>query len=629
MTFACIFPIRFGWKFFVGSLAIGMVAFGLLLWSTSRSGGAGPNQEAEEAYARNDWAEAAKLANDRLRNEKNDVEALRVLARSMARQGKDDLATAIYENRVKLDGMQAEDRFLLGQMIARQGNADLALGVWHKAMATDPAHAEMIEEFASLSARKARIEEAAVAADSLAKLPGHEAKGHLLAGIFRSMLEDYAGSVTSFRRAFEIDPEVRTGFLPADRVSKLFARNLLRTDAPTEVAEASKLGGLENQVDDDETAWLLARAELRLGRAKPESDLSKKAFEFRQNHPLEIEPAPFAGEVQCTKCHDEIARSYSKSRHASSFRAGQALLELPLPEAPLKDPDDPAVSHHFERTQDHVEIVTRKGDQELLRVLAEFAFGTPQRYVTMVGRDGAGLYRAARLSHYSGENGSGWDRTSGDSGQEDKSQDVLGQTVHVRDGVVRCLACHVTSPRDFRKDATKRSAAFADRGLGCESCHGPGSDHILAAKAEMPDLAIRSLVGIDGIGMNKVCVDCHTVGDPNEIRASPEDPKWVRSAGVTFPLSRCFTQSGGKLSCMTCHDPHSSEKIEPVKFESKCIDCHSRPPAKAEVTNNADFRAETVCGTGATKDCLNCHMPKIPVPVLHESLTDHYIRVRK
>jgi len=629
VTFECISPIRLLWKFFAGTLVVAVSAFGLMIWFAGRPENDGPNHEADAAYLRKDWAQASKLANDRLRIEKNDLDALRILARSMARQGKDDLATAIYENRVKLDGMKAEDRFLLGQMIARQGNGELALSVWQKALTTDPDHAEMLESMASLSAQKLRVEEAAAAAESLAKLPGQEAKGLLLAGIFQSMMDNYPASVISFRKSFAIDSEVRTDFMTPDRVSRLFARNLLRTGSAAEVAGALQRKGAGISEGDDETSWLMARAELQQGQARPDSELQKKASEYRQNHPLEIEPAPFAGEAQCTKCHEEIARSYSASRHASSFRHGPSLKQLPFPDRPQADPDDPEVSHHFETKQDRVEIVTRKGDQELLRVLAEYAFGTPERYVTMVGRDGSGQYRAARLSHYSGTDGSGWDRTSGDADHDDKAKDVLGQTVHVRDGVVRCLACHVTSPRDFRKDATERTAAFMDRGLGCESCHGPGSNHLIAAKAEMPDLAIRSLIGIDGHGMNKVCVDCHTVGDPNEIRATPDDPKWVRSAGVTFPLSRCFTQSQGKLSCITCHDPHSSEKIAPAAFDSKCIQCHSRPSLEPLKNASTEFRAETVCGTGATKDCLNCHMPKVPVPVLHESLTDHYIRVRK
>ena len=36
----------------------------------------------------------------------------------------------------------------------------------------------------------------------------------------------------------------------------------------------------------------------------------------------------------------------------------------------------------------------------------------------------------------------------------------------------------------------------------------------------------------------------------------------------------------------------------------------------------------TVCPVNATAKCLECHMPKVPMPTLHRDLTDHYIRVR-
>lgn len=587
------------------------------------------NTNAQKAYDSGDWATAARLANQQLRTDRADQEAVRILARSSAREGRDDIATSLYENRLGLRAMQAEDHFLLGRIIAGQGNSDLALGIWEKALKTDPDHAEMLESFACMSAQKMHLEEAVTAVSRLAGRPGLEAKGLLLQGIFKSLMEDPAGSAKSIGQALQIDDKIQSSFMTSDQQMKLFIKDLLRTSQPAEArVQINRFYG-DSAANDLEIGWLLSRIEMQEGQAKPESNWAKQGQAYRQSNPLAMEPAGYVGSARCVKCHTEITENYRQTRHANSFHHGPALLSLPRPSKPLQDFDDPLVSHAVQPTADgRMEIVTRRDDQEVLRVLVDYAFGTPDRYLTMVGRDQNKTYRAARISHYAGLKGSGWDRTSGDTGHSESNHDVMGQEVHARDGVVRCLACHVTTPRDFRGNRPadeKRTAAAADSGIGCEKCHGPGENHLAAIKLNLPDPAIRSLTGLNAGDVNKACVDCHTVGDPREVIASPEDPKWVRSAGVTFPLSKCFKESQGQLSCLSCHAPHQPSPDSPAFYESKCLQCHSADkPAKIET----QFKT-VICKINAKKDCLNCHMPKVPVPVLHDSLTDHYIRVRK
>src|SRR6185312_9405567 len=48
------------------------------------------------AYERADWDEAAILARERLKEEPSDLEAMRLLARSAARQGRDETAQSLY-----------------------------------------------------------------------------------------------------------------------------------------------------------------------------------------------------------------------------------------------------------------------------------------------------------------------------------------------------------------------------------------------------------------------------------------------------------------------------------------------------------------------------------------------------
>ena len=189
-----------------------------------------------------------------------------------------------------------------------------------------------------------------------------------------------------------------------------------------------------------------------------------------------------------------------------------------------------------------------------------------------------------------------------------------------RDGVVRCVYCHVTNFRDFRDPPPEGgfAATVADAGIGCERCHGPGGNHLAAIKSGFPDRAIVNAGTAASSAITAQCADCHVVGLTRDINAAPEDPDYVRSPGLTLTFSRCYTESDGALSCLTCHDPHRNDE-EPVEFyETRCLSCHSRKNA-----------SQSACRVNPSTNCLSCHMPKIPVAILHSSLTDHYIRVRK
>ncbi len=266
--------------------------------------------------------------------------------------------------------------------------------------------------------------------------------------------------------------------------------------------------------------------------------------------------------------------------------------------------------------------VETKVDDRIYKTLIDYAYGTSDRYVTMVGRDGDGGYRAVRRSLFHEGKQIGWGRTSGDAGNTNKTEQVRGQPISVRDGVVRCLFCHVTNPREFRDpDKDGPGPEAADSGIGCERCHGPGANHILAAEADLADRAIVNVGPVSAEAVTAQCSVCHIVGDASEMQNRREDPIWVRSAGATTTFSRCYTESQGGLSCLTCHDPHKDAKHSPAFYEQKCLSCHS-------VSSSAKAGA-TVCKVNPSRDCLTCHMPKVPMPVLHTSLTDHYIRVHR
>ena len=80
--------------------------------------------------------------------------------------------------------------------------------------------------------------------------------------------------------------------------------------------------------------------------------------------------------------------------------------------------------------------------------------------------------------------------------------------------------------------------------------------------------------------------------------------------------SKCKQKSGDRLTCTTCHDPHSSVAPEQrISFyRSKCIACH----------NDATFIAQH---HPENPDCASCHMPRqTTADIAHEQVTDHRIQ---
>ncbi|HKI18441.1 MAG TPA: tetratricopeptide repeat protein [Isosphaeraceae bacterium] len=629
------------WRVALGTVVLAVVGCGIALVPALLRLFPEPLTQGRRAYDRGDWAAATRSAREALKARVGDPAALRLLARSSVHLGRDDTAIAIYTQRLDDKAIQAEDYVLMGVAMKRRGQEDLALQVWNKALEAEPVPARILDELTQLFyeegaetgtseyIKRHPFDQAARAAEQLGQQPGWESRGDMMLGVIRGASNDVPGAAEAFRRVLDRDPKVADNTPEPVKLRKRLARTFLRVGRPAEARP--HLQALLARGPDPEVSWLLSRVYLQQGATAETQGALVRAGSYRSDNPLEEEPSPYVGEARCQKCHPAIFEQSLASRHTQTYYRGAQLRALPRPDRPLRDPTDPKVTHAIKEVDGSLWEETRVGDT-VLRSLIEYAFGTSDRYLTMVSHDARDQYHIVRLSHYHTAEGRGWDRTILDVDEPTHAEDFQGRTISVRDEVVRCLYCHITYPRAGQE---RIGPETADRAIGCERCHGPGAHHVAAVAAGLSDLAIVNPASASPRAVTqKQCNDCHIL-DRNYKQDDREAPSWIRSQGAGWTWSRCNTESNGAFGCVTCHDPHKSARaFTTAQYEAKCLACHTAtmvhplggPRPRAQVTTEPGSH---VCPVDPAKGCIKCHMPVVQTTSSHMYLIDHYIRIRR
>ena len=104
---------------------------------------------------------------------------------------------------------------------------------------------------------------------------------------------------------------------------------------------------------------------------------------------MEPEPASFVGEASCATCHAGIFRDQNKSRHARTYFSKDQFQAINVPIRPIADPYNAQVSPAFHKRADSLEVETRV-DGQVYQTIVDYAFGSGNRCVTLVGHDQAG-----------------------------------------------------------------------------------------------------------------------------------------------------------------------------------------------------------------------------------------------
>jgi len=199
--------------------------------------------------------------------------------------------------------------------------------------------------------------------------------------------------------------------------------------------------------------------------------------------------------------------------------------------------------------------------------------------------------------------------------------DALGRAIG-GDEPQQCFGCHTTGAVNGMELKLDRLSA----GIGCEACHGPGEKHLLAMKQKKFDEP--QIFNPGGLGAHELsqsfCGTCHTSFEQAMLQPGQSGINNIRFQPYRIFNSRGHNNNDPRIGCLACHNPHEHLRKEATYYDAKCLACHLTKPADAKT----ERRKDAACPVSTTK-CTTCHMPKVELPGMHASFTDHWIRIAK
>ncbi len=182
----------------------------------------------------------------------------------------------------------------------------------------------------------------------------------------------------------------------------------------------------------------------------------------------------------------------------------------------------------------------------------------------------------------------------------------------------QCLPCHVTGwVKGYDPASDAWASGWAEAGVGCEACHGPGAAHVARRRRgerepEPPYGAVAPRADTP-----TTCAPCHS-------RRTEIAPGWVPGAplydhfdpelldtGVYHPdgqvREEAYEYTSFEMSrmaargvvCQDCHEPHTARLR--ADGNALCLRCHDAGLDTPAHTHHA--------ADGAGGRCVDCHMP--------------------
>ncbi|HVO96599.1 MAG TPA: ammonia-forming cytochrome c nitrite reductase subunit c552 [Bryobacteraceae bacterium] len=351
----------------------------------------------------------------------------------------------------------------------------------------------------------------------------------------------------------------------------------------------------------------------------------------------------YAGMAACAKCHAEIHRQWTHSRHSKMVQpATKESVKGDFKAASVRLRD----LTYLLRERDGVYYITET-----------YLTGKPQEHrvdYTLGNR---------RIQHYLTTLDDGkiivlppsWDvLRKGWFHNLDIADPDQPEGVEVQVWNKNCYSCHVSQQeKNFNAETNEYKTAWLDFGTNCERCHGPGKAHVehysspTPPKGKATDIVVQTR--LDAARNTMVCAQCHSFrdiyargfaaganyydyflpileydqpkdGDP----AYWPDGRTRRFSNDSYGLwqSECFLKGG--VTCVACHTTVHDVEIEKnpqlrPTANALCTRCHT--------AIGAAVPAHTHHAAGsAGSSCIECHMPRTVYSIKAE-IRDHSMTI--
>jgi predicted CXXCH cytochrome family protein len=326
----------------------------------------------------------------------------------------------------------------------------------------------------------------------------------------------------------------------------------------------------------------------------------------------------YVGSLACKQCHAAVYERWSKTRMANVVTDPKERPEVVIPDFNKPDP-----------------VLTFK----LSDVALVYGTKWKQRYFTKVGDDYFPL-------------GAQWDVTHKQwrpylvAPNTDWWVSHYGPTNAERPTGPLCDGCHSVNYNIQTKTVTEWN-------VGCERCHGPGSEHVRRPAAT----TIVNPAKLDFVHANDTCIQCHSQGQPlsNPIQGKYydwpvgfhqggnlqdfwklEEHKLGEASFTHFPDGTAhknrmqgndFVQSvmyRRGVTCFSCHDVHgtgnNADLLKPAG--DVCLTCHGPSSPNGPHTPTLEAHTHHTPGTPGA-ECVSCHMPKIEQTIADVNVRSH------